>query len=789
MPQMRTAALVIGAVLASAAPAAAQAPSGVHPVTTRETVLLRTFEPGLLQLSPDGKQVAYVLREPDLSKSVNHMVLYVTPVPRGAPPPAAHRRRGHEVFRTTGDSFNQLKFQWTSDSRNLLVLHQPVGTSRRVISRVDRITGRSAVAYQSDLDVSSFAATPRGDRLAVLGSVKVRGTSGRLNSKRGVVIRPADHLSWMDSQDTLESEVVEVRVAEPGGASVTLFRTPSNSYPEAPLYLTIAPDGRHVAFAVTKADGIEVPASWRGDALFQYFLPLLLMALPARLTEASATPARPGSPILWPYRIAYDAPRVGRQMSWSDDGRTLVLEAPRPVGEGTAVSADPKARDREADRDRQGFYAIDVANGKATLVQQSAWGRDSTKTRDGLVESIVRFDQRGKRIILKQGNGEIVTLRRPSGTSGRDGWPEERRLKTDVAGFRKVQAATVGNDEVLVGVNQDLMVPPDLYVLELASGRKTILTEINPELKSQKLGRVEKMEWAGSDGTKYDGYIVYPVDYVPGTRYPCAILNKSWDDSFIHGGQAYPSNFPPQALAASGILVFMLAGGNADGQWGTPEGSDAYRAFGGARDRLAKRGLIDPNRVGIMGFSFTSFAVDFLLTHPGPGPQWAAAVSADGALYNYAVHATATPTDTRAPEGYGVRPFGKGLATYLKMAPAFNAQYVRTPLLQQYHGGTLRGAAEFHNALYAQGKPVELMWFPGGVHNLQLPSEREASMEQVVDWFRFWLQRYERPSVPDDPERYVRWRELREQHQVNERHIAEGKDPAAEFEKTLTAKP
>jgi|GEM_PF-2549810 len=99
---------------------------------------------------------------------------------------------------------------------------------------------------------------------------------------------------------------------------------------------------------------------------------------------------------------------------------------------------------------------------------------------------------------------------------------------------------------------------------------------------------------------------------------------------------------------------------------------------------------------------------------------------------------------------------------------------------------TILGAMPFYTALQEQGKPVELIYFPEGQHNLELPSERQASMQQVsmqqvVDWFRFWLQGYERSGVPDDPERFTRWRALREQQEWNEHLISEGRDPAQAF--------
>jgi hypothetical protein len=64
---------------------------------------------------------------------------------------------------------------------------------------------------------------------------------------------------------------------------------------------------------------------------------------------------------------------------------------------------------------------------------------------------------------------------------------------------------------------------------------------------------------------------------------------------------------------------------------------------------------------------------------------------------------------------------------------------------------------------------------------LRRPAEKESSVQRTVDWFRFWLKDEEREGAADDPERYLRWRALRQQHRRNERWLAEGLDPAVEF--------
>jgi hypothetical protein len=58
-------------------------------------------------------------------------------------------------------------------------------------------------------------------------------------------------------------------------------------------------------------------------------------------------------------------------------------------------------------------------------------------------------------------------------------------------------------------------------------------------------------------------------------------------------------------------------------------------------------------------------------------------------------------------------------------------------------------------------KAVDLIYLADGQQILQKPLDRLASQEGNVDWFRLWLQNYERPN-PDDPDQYKRWEHLRD---------------------------
>lgn len=750
-----------------------------RPVTVQDLVRWRQFQQEIM-LSPDGKHVAYVLREPNVAKNINELVLYVVRLPESGRPVV--RGRGRELLRTEGYGhfLPSIEARWLASGDGLLVLHQPAGEPRPMLSRVDLATGRDTVIYRSDLYVKAFAANARGDRLVVTGNVPSLRGLDRFRTRRGLLIGPDE--SGLSPRASAEFEArlypentgtPELRVVAIGGPSITLGRFVATSP-------TMSPDGRYLTFSATARDAGLQRGSTNPSVV-------ALVTVPETLTPLPANGDTSGLLVPWPTRMAFDD-SAAIMVRWSTDGATYVVQAPGP----TPIDKPKTGRLSPP------YWAVDVASGaisriigEAVSVQMYRWD----------MRGLVGLDAKATRAAVWYPTGELVVMRRPDGKDRTAPWTEERRVKTEPLLMRDSPSRATSNGRVFVGVKQSTSVPPDLYMLDIPTGRHTLLTEINPEVRNQLLGKTELVEWEDSVGS-YFGHIIYPPGYVAGTRYPCAILAKSWDkSSFIYEDQdGYRAgNFPARALAGADIMVFMLGNYRPKGseRWEVPNGSVAHHSYFGARRLLANRGLIDPARCGIQGFSHTAFEVPFLVTHPGEDPSWAVAVDVDGGLGNYVAHfmghtarylrsdlLDAIPAGARASAT-----LDSGRATLLARSPAWNAEAARTPVLQHYHGDRPWGGLELYKNLWARGKPVELWWYIDAAHTLRLPSERESSMQRMVDWYRFWLQGIERPDVQDDPERYVRWRALRAQHLRNEQWIREGKDPAVEFVKQLDRSP
>jgi dipeptidyl aminopeptidase/acylaminoacyl peptidase len=179
-----------------------------------------------------------------------------------------------------------------------------------------------------------------------------------------------------------------------------------------------------------------------------------------------------------------------------------------------------------------------------------------------------------------------------------------------------------------------------------------------------------------------------------------------------------------------------------------------------AVDLLARRALVDPENIGIAGFSRTSWLTDFTLTHSKY--HFAAASSADSGIYTYGGYFRYNSSGLIAASEtqVGGAPYGKTLDDWLKYAPPFHAERVTAAVLMEYTR-TAEDGFEFFTALSRLKKRVEFYRYPNGSHPLDTPFERVASLERNVDWFRFWMQGYEGKPPDYDDGQYDRWRALR----------------------------
>ena len=297
-----------------------------------------------------------------------------------------------------------------------------------------------------------------------------------------------------------------------------------------------------------------------------------------------------------------------------------------------------------------------------------------------------------------------------------------------------------------------------------------LLLDFNPQFKDLKFGRVQNISFKATDGHNVRAGLYLPPDFEQGKKYPLVIQTHAWNPERFWIDGPWPSAFAAQPLAGGGFVVLQLSEDTS--VLSTPEEAPKEAsAYEGGIDYLDSLGVINRNRVGVIGFSRSGLGVEYALTHSKY--HFAAATLAEASDGGYFAYVSAVPSwSWRWPDFEGINggvPFGEGIASWLKKSPDFNLAAVTTPVREEaYQASAILFAWEWFAGLSRLGKPVDLIYIPHGSHVLVKPWDRLTSQQGNVDWFRFWLQDYEDPD-PAKAEQYARWRDLRKLQQHTEK--------------------
>ncbi|MCU1315248.1 MAG: hypothetical protein JWN63_570 [Candidatus Acidoferrum typicum] len=337
---------------------------------------------------------------------------------------------------------------------------------------------------------------------------------------------------------------------------------------------------------------------------------------------------------------------------------------------------------------------------------------------------------------------------------------EWRRTITDLQSHER--------NDLTVYIKQDLNEPAVLVAADTRRNICRIVLDPNPQLREIALGDASAFEWVDRLGQKWRGGLYKPPDYTPGKRYPLVIQTHGFLEHVFRPNGMYPSGFAARELAAEGILVLQVPYCSNIGT--SEEALCNVAEYEGAVTRLSELGIIDPDRVGIIGFSRSGYWV--LDAIENSTVRFRAAAITDGYTAGYMQYmmkvdfqGNVIPHDLDSV--IGTAPFGGGLIQWLHKSPLFNMEKVKTPMRITAIGRhSVLEMWEPYAALQYLHRPVELIAQRDGTHVLTNPAEEFVSQQGTLDWFRFWL-KDEEDAVPEKAEQYARWRALRNLQNAN----------------------
>jgi dienelactone hydrolase len=691
-----------------------QAPEPKRRITVKDTIEMTEFadrgyflggEPSspVAIFSPNGKQFLIRLKRGNVERNVVEYSLLLFETSEAFRSPAG------KLLVTMSSSSNREAIQqvrWLDD-RTLAFLGENPGDMPQVYrfgvftKRLTRITHHATAVVSYDISRDGreivYEAVPRPKNLLETEEVRRRGWV--------VTSQYVDDLLPGGAKERDDPRADRELFVQVGHESAV--RIPSPDFLGEYLPLQLSPDGRFALFAVYLS---EIPNQWEkyeDEVLRPYIVEKRKPGTLSNVEQYMLLDVRNAT-----IRPLLDAPKawLDEGIAWSRDGRSVMIS-------GTFLPLGTQNQAEDSERKKHPFVVeVEVPSLRVRLIS-------------GERLFISRWDETRQRITLEPGYG---APKGPAETFDKVG-NEWRKIQT--------QEAEADEPTMHVSLEEDKNTPPKIFVLDRSTKQKSLLLDLNPQFRDFAFATVENVKWKATDGHGVSGGLYFPPGYEAGRRYPLVIQTHGYEaDRFWMNGP-WNSAFAAQPLAAQGIMVLQIGNATEPGEdrkyVNTPaEGSRRMAAFEGAIDELDRRGLIERDRVGIIGFSRTAFHVAYTLTHSTY--RFRAATMADGfegGYLNYLLWRTADYEGVN-----GGKPLGTGLKSWFENSPGFRIDAVSAPVrIEDYGSDAFLGGWEWYSMMSLLEKPIDFIWIPGGTHLLVKPWERLTSQQGNVDWFQFWL--------------------------------------------------
>jgi len=406
------------------------------------------------------------------------------------------------------------------------------------------------------------------------------------------------------------------------------------------------------------------------------------------------------------------------------------------------------------------------ASGKWAVIARLEGRLDTLHAVTGEPNSFVAIDQGKRRRFRRQAPGHWLEV-------------TSRDEKTRVAG-----SASAARTDWTLRFAEASNEPPNVVAVG-PTGQTVKLTNLNPQYSATTWGTVRAHSWTDAKGRRWDGGLMVPNNFDARRRYPLVIQTYGFvpDKFYLDGsnvGEGYTSGFAGRAFLREHILVLALPWkASTNPPVGERAGIFAFMdGVASAVDSLVSQGLVDRERVGIMGFSATGERVNKLLTFTDVPIRAASILDGDaGTLFSMTIlHGHTVSNVVLIEQANGARPYGDSVDRWVKNDPSLNTHCVNAALRIETYGPWVLNHWDTYAFLRRQYKPVEMIRIPDGNHSLSRPSERMISLQGNVDWYRFWLRGEERSEVviPGETnaslkEQYVRWRQLAELKAIDDK--------------------
>ncbi|MGI6344910.1 MAG: prolyl oligopeptidase family serine peptidase [Bacillota bacterium] len=303
----------------------------------------------------------------------------------------------------------------------------------------------------------------------------------------------------------------------------------------------------------------------------------------------------------------------------------------------------------------------------------------------------------------------------------------------------------VDGEDRIAYIAGDVTNPGDVYLWQPGAIKQ--LTAVNADILAEwQLSVPERVEFQGTDGLPLEGWIMKPVGFEEGKKYPLIME--------IHGGPhstygyGFFHEFQMLTSAGYGVLFMNPRGSRGYGEeftkgvvgdWGGMDYADCMSAV----DYAIQLDWVDAERLGVTGGSYGGYMTNWIVTQTD---RFKAAVTLRSISNMYTKYGCSDIGWYGNKAGMGGRDLWDSEDFIMSRSPIRYAPQVKTPILIIHSELDFRcpmeQAEQWYVALKRLGKTVEFVRFAGENHELSRsgkPRNRIDRLNFILDWFNRYV--------------------------------------------------
>ncbi len=398
-------------------------------------------------------------------------------------------------------------------------------------------------------------------------------------------------------------------------------------------------------------------------------------------------------------------------LSWSSDGDRVAYRGPS----GKAITGDT-------------VYSRSVSGGEPTQL---------TPDYPGTVDHITPIA--GGEALLLVGTESVNSV------LYRLEWDGTRTRITakDATGTLEGPPTVSSDGNRVAAIKEDFVSPPEVWTFQGPEGNQR--TTFNDALRQAAFGEPEIVRWTSDPGVEVEGILYKPHGYIEGRRYPL-IVSVHGGPTWLWSNRFYGSWHDWGALLAGrGFAVLMP---NPRGSTGRGSeylnalfgevGRNEYRDMLAGVDAMIERGIADPDRLGVGGWSWGGYMTAWTVSQTD---RFKAAVMGAG-LPNMISDNSLGDIPSANLSYFEKSPY-EDPDTYFERSAIRYIRNASTPTLILHGEADTRvspsQSIEMYIALQQVGVESTLVTYPREGHSIRERKHQLDLLNRVVEWYERFL--------------------------------------------------